>query len=65
MTRTLTHIRPSLDNTFDVLVGTKELQNQKRFTLHINCFIPRSGFFRTAESLPWNTDPLKPTIASL
>ena len=68
MTRTLTHIRPSLDNTFDVLVGTKELQNQKRFTLHTNLFIPRSGFFNMSsptqpESPPTTSPNLSPTTS--
>lgn len=43
-------------------MGGNELHEQRRFTLHTNLFIPRSGFFKAARSAVWNTDPLKPTI---
>jgi hypothetical protein len=62
MTKKLTPVRLSLDNTFDVIVGTSEPHKQKRFTLHTNLLIPRSGFFKAARSAVWNTDPLKPAI---
>jgi hypothetical protein len=61
VTRKLTLFRPSLDDTFFVLVSN-ELQEQKRFTLHTNVFVARSGFFKAARSAAWNPDPLKPTI---
>jgi hypothetical protein len=48
-----------MESTFDVLVGTGELQ--KRFTLHTDFFIPRFEFFKAARSAAWNTDPLKPS----
>jgi hypothetical protein len=60
-TRKLILFRPSLDDTFFVLVSN-ELQEQKCFTLHTNVFVARSGFFKAARPAAWNTDPLKPMI---
>ena len=61
VSRKLTLFRPSLDDTFFVLVSNK-LQEQKRFTLHTNVFTARSGFFKAARRAAWDPDPLKPTI---
>lgn len=41
--------------TFDVLVGSGE--EQQRFTLHRDIFVPRSQFFGAARSSRWNMDP--------
>jgi hypothetical protein len=49
-----------MEETFDCLVGGAGEQ-QKRFTLHNDFFIPRSEFFTAARSAAWNKDPLKPT----
>jgi hypothetical protein len=49
-----------MEETFDCLVGGAGEQ-QKRFTLHNDFFIPRSEFFIAARSAAWNKDPLRPT----
>lgn len=59
MAATNSFLRYDLSDTFDVIVGQADL-DQQRFTLHTDVFTKRSEFFRVARSPEWLVDPSKP-----